>query len=106
MAYSKGHIAYHLITWARYRDRRALNRVCLELPISLATRVWQRVRRKSTYPLRLLATEVVGTLLGPWALWRSHRHFRNHGPGVLPATETVPAPEAAARPHTMVEASR
>jgi len=106
MAYSKGHIAYHLITWARYRDRRALNRVCLELPISLATRVWQRLRRRSSYPLRLLATEVAGTLLGPWALWRSHRHFRHHGPGELPATEAVPAPEAATRVGKVAEVAR
>jgi GT2 family glycosyltransferase len=106
MAYSKGHIAYHLITWAKYRDRRALNRVLVELPTSLAARVLQRLRRKNSYPLRLLATEVAGTLLGPWALWRSHRHFRKHGPGVLPATEAVPAPEAATRPNHVVEVSR
>lgn len=105
-AYSMGHIAYHLITWTKYRDRRALNRVLLELPASLGARVVQRLRGRSSYPLRLLATEVAGTLLGPWALWRSHRHVRKHGPGVQPATEAVPVPEAATRPNREAEPVR
>ena len=95
MAYSKGHVAYHLITWRKFRDRRALARIAVELPHSLALRAWQRLRGHSSYPWRLLATEIAGAALGPWAYWRSHRHVRRHGPGVQPATEAVPAPEAA-----------
>jgi GT2 family glycosyltransferase len=72
-AYSKGHVAYHLLTFMKYRDRRALTRIFAELPLSLARRGWQRLRGRDSYPWRLLATEVGGALLGPWALWRSHR---------------------------------
>jgi len=75
-AYSKGHVAYHLITWLKYRDRRGLHRILVELPSSYASRCWHRLRRKSTYPWPLLLTEMVGTLLGPWALWRSYKNAR------------------------------
>jgi GT2 family glycosyltransferase len=83
-AYSKGHVAYHLLTLMKYRDRRALTRILAELPLSLARRGWQRLRGRGSYPWRLLATEIGGTLLGPWALWRSHCRVREIGPGLKP----------------------
>lgn len=81
MAYSKGHVAYHLLTFARFRDKRALVRLGYELPRSMASRALARLRGRSKYPWRLLAVECVGTLLGPLALWGSARHVRRHGPG-------------------------
>jgi Predicted glycosyltransferases len=70
-AYSKGHVAYQLRTFADYRDGRALVRIFLELPLSFLTRALARIRRRNAYPLRLIALEIAGTLLGPWSLWRA-----------------------------------
>lgn len=80
-AYSKGHIAYHLLTLRKFRDRRALTRIFAEVPISVIQRSWQRLRGRNNYPWVLLATELAGTLLGPWSLWRSRLHVRKLGPG-------------------------
>ena len=87
-AYSKGHVAYHLLTLFKHRDKRALVRICYELPASFASRAWQRITGKGAYPWSLLATEIAGTLLGPWSLWRSRRHVRKHGSGARPRTRT------------------
>lgn len=87
-AYSKGHIAYHLLTLRKYRDYRALTRVLVEVPLSIAARTWQRMRGRSSYPWNLLGTEMAGTLLGPWSLWCSRRHVRRLGPGPKPMIET------------------
>lgn len=75
-AYSRGHVAYHLTTLLESRDGRALVRIFAELPLAFARRAWARLRRKSAYPLRLLAVELAGTLAGPWSLWRAHRQAR------------------------------
>lgn len=83
--YSKGHVAYHLTTLFDHGDGRALVRILAELPLSFAQRAWQRLRGRSPYPWRLLATEMIGTLLGPWSLWRAQRLAkrlaRQHGAG-------------------------
>jgi O-antigen biosynthesis protein len=78
-AYSKGHVAYHLTTWLRDGDRRALVRLFYSLPKTYARRAWLRVRRHSEYPLRLIALEVLGSLAGPVALWRARRRVRRLG---------------------------
>lgn len=78
-AYSKGHVAYHLTTWLFDGDRRALVRLCYSLPKTYARRAWQRIRRRSDYPLSLIGLEVLGNLAGPVALWRSHRRARRLG---------------------------
>jgi GT2 family glycosyltransferase len=85
MAYSKGHVAYHLVTLMKYRDKRALVRLGYELPHSMLTRVWGRLRGTYDYPWRLLGIEITGMLLGPLSLWQSKRHVRKHGPGARPA---------------------
>jgi GT2 family glycosyltransferase len=92
MAYSKGHVAYHLVTLLKYRDKRALVRLGYELPQSMLSRVWGRLRGTYNYPWRLLGIEMTGMLLGPLSLWQSKRHVRKHGPGARPA---VPAGESA-----------
>lgn len=78
-AYSKGHVAYHLTTWLADGDRRALIRLFYSLPKTYARRAWQRIRRRSDYPLSLILLEVLGNLAGPYALWRSRRRARRLG---------------------------
>ncbi|MEX2662618.1 MAG: glycosyltransferase [Vicinamibacterales bacterium] len=78
-AYSKGHVAYHLMTWLADGDRRALVRLFYSLPKTYARRAWQRIRRHSDYPLSLILLEVLGNLAGPYALWRSKRRARRLG---------------------------
>jgi GT2 family glycosyltransferase len=81
MAYSKGHVAYHMLTFIRFRDNRALVRLGYELPRSVASRLWSKLRGRNRYPLRLLAVEIVGMLLGPFSLWQSTRHVSRYGVG-------------------------
>jgi GT2 family glycosyltransferase len=85
-AYSKGHVAYHLTTMLRDGDRRALVRLFYGLPKIYLRRAAQRLRGRSDYPLSLIATEIAGTLAGPWALWRARRRVRRLGPGARPRT--------------------
>ncbi|MEK7950061.1 glycosyltransferase [Luteolibacter soli] len=97
-AYSKGHVAYHLLTFMKYRDKRALVRVAYELPQSMMSRYWNRLRGRYDYPWKLLAIETAGMLLGPWSLWKSLRHVKKHGPGARPVEEvpvTMPPVPAA-----------
>lgn len=88
-SYSKGHVAYQLTTLLRDGDRRALVRLLYSLPKVYAVRAWQRVRRQSEYPLPLIATEILGCMAGPWALWRARRRVRRLGPSVRPHPHAV-----------------
>lgn len=78
--YSKGHVAYHLITLIRERDLRAVTRLAAGLPL---THLWRLVRRlahsSERQMLGLTLIEVAGNLAGPWALWRSYREVRRQG---------------------------
>lgn len=85
-SYSKGHVAYHLTTLFRDRDRRALLRLFYSLPRTFVQRAFERLRGRSEYPLDLILTEIVGTLAGPWSLWRARRRVRRFGPGARPRT--------------------
>jgi GT2 family glycosyltransferase len=75
-AYSKGHVAYHLITWRRYGDTRALFHLALTLPKWQLKKLVRWMRRSNDYPLSLILTEIAGNLAGPWALWRAQRRAR------------------------------
>ena len=79
--YSKGHVAYHLTTLLRDGDRRALLRLAYGLPKTYLRRAWQRVRRRSDYPMSLIFVELAGTLAGPFALWQARRRVGRLGPG-------------------------
>jgi GT2 family glycosyltransferase len=83
--YAKGHVAYHLTTLLRDRDPRALVRLGYSLPKIYAWRAFARLRGHSDYPLRLILTEIAGTLAGPWALWQSRRRVRRFGPSARPS---------------------
>jgi hypothetical protein len=77
--YSKGHVAHHLTTLVRDHDVRSMiNLLCL-LPAHHLRRAVMRVCGRSQYPLSLVALEVAGNLLGPWALWQSRRRVRREG---------------------------
>jgi hypothetical protein len=78
-SYSKGHVAYHLITFFRDKDVRALIRLAVELPLSHIWRIKERLRRRSPYPLGLLLFEIAGNVAGPWALWQSLRRVKREG---------------------------
>jgi glycosyltransferase involved in cell wall biosynthesis len=96
--YSKGHVAYHLTTWLRDRDVRALIHVCCLMP---PWRVWQivrllfnEVRGTNSYSLSLLLLEIRGNLAGPFGLWRSRRRVAREGrsnPQRPPARQLVAA---------------
>ena len=85
-SYAKGHAAYQLTTWQRDGDRRGVLRVVYELPAVYVRRAWQRIRRRSNYPLTFVLLEILGTLAGPFALWRSRRRVRRLGPSQVRAT--------------------
>lgn len=72
-SYAKGHVAYQLTTLLRDRDLRAVERLFVELPRLYASRLRDRWRGESSYPASLIALEVLGNLVGPFALWRSRR---------------------------------
>lgn len=72
--YSKGHVAYHLTTWWRDGDRRALVYLLAQVP-----RHRLREVRWRTVPWWMLALQLAGNLAGPWALWRSRRRVRREG---------------------------
>lgn len=105
-AYSKGHVAYHLITWMKYGDRRGLHRVLVDLPRTYLKRSGLRLLGKSTYPWRLLGTEMLGILLGPWALWRSHQHVRKMGAGPQAASPVAAGEAKLASPPRPLDAIR
>jgi hypothetical protein len=78
-SYAKGHAAYQLTTWLRDGDRRGLVRLVYELPVVYGRRTWQRMSRQSGYPVGFVVLEILGTLAGPIALWRSRRRVRRLG---------------------------
>jgi GT2 family glycosyltransferase len=78
-SYSKGGAAYHLMTLFNDGDLRGLVRLVAELPTSYRWRIKERLRGRSDYPLSLILLEILGTLLGPWALWRSRQRVKREG---------------------------
>jgi glycosyltransferase involved in cell wall biosynthesis len=84
-SYAKGHAAYQLTTLLRDRDVRALARLGCRLPQTYARRTVERLRGRSDYPLAFIALEVLGTLVGPFALVRARRLVRDYGPSSVAA---------------------
>ncbi|MEW6126846.1 MAG: glycosyltransferase [Acidobacteriota bacterium] len=77
--YSKGHVAYHLITLLKDRDKRALVRLLIRLPQTYLSRAKDRILGHSSYPLSLVLLEIAGNLAGLWALWSSLRRVKRLG---------------------------
>jgi O-antigen biosynthesis protein len=93
-SYSKGHVAYQLITLLRDHDRRALLRLLVGLPQTYISRSKDRIFGKSDYPLSLILLEILGNLAGPWALWQSRRRVRSVGrsePYIEPSLRSIPS---------------
>jgi hypothetical protein len=78
-SYSKGHVAYHLTTLMRDQDLRALVHLGIWLPRYYLRRAKDRLRGRGDYPVSLILLEVAGSLVGPWALWRSRRRVKREG---------------------------
>lgn len=83
-SYSKGHVAYLLCTLLRDHDVRALTRLCWRLPRWQLQQIYRQSRAKLLgwrrgYPFSLTLLEIAGSLVGPWALWRSRRRVRRLG---------------------------
>jgi len=77
--YSKGHVAYHLVTMVRDHDLRALVRLAIELPLGYFWRIKERLRGRSSFPFSLILLEIFGHLAGPLALWKSHKIVKRLG---------------------------
>ncbi len=77
--YSKGHVAYHLTTLSRDHDLRAITRLLIGLPKAHLGRIKQRLRGRTIYPLSLIMLEILGNLIGPFALWKSRRRVKREG---------------------------
>jgi hypothetical protein len=77
--YSKGHVAYHLMIWLKQKDRRGLFYLLVQLPFGHVYRLTIWLLRQTDYPIKYHLLEMVGQLLGPWALWQSQRRVRRLG---------------------------
>ncbi|BBO79847.1 hypothetical protein DSCO28_04130 [Desulfosarcina ovata subsp. sediminis] len=82
--YSKGHVAYHLMTILSYKDYRAVFTLFYHLPLwhlkQLKRYVVQRISHHQwKYPLRLILLEITGNIAGPWNLWKSFRRVKHEG---------------------------
>ncbi|HEX3073613.1 MAG TPA: glycosyltransferase [Ignavibacteriales bacterium] len=69
--YSKGHVASNLLTVFNDDDFRGLTRTFVELPIAHLYRIYCRLRRWNSYPVRNILIEILGNMAGPFALVRS-----------------------------------
>jgi GT2 family glycosyltransferase len=88
-SYAKGHVAYQLTTWLDDGDWRAWVRLGYELPRIYTRRAWEWARGTSDYPLSLVGLEVLGTLAGPYAWWRSRRRAQRLGRTPLAGAASV-----------------
>ena len=82
--YSKGHVAYQLMTLINDHDLRALLRLGVHLPKFHVKQILRPVKswlhgKRPDYPLALTLLEIAGNLAGPWALWRSRRRVKRLG---------------------------
>jgi len=81
--YSKGHIAYHLMTVIRDHDLRGLIHILGYMPLArgwhMLRLIGAKLRGRKHYPLSLLLLEIWGNLNGPWALWQSYRNVIRQG---------------------------
>ncbi len=77
--YSKGIISFQLTTLLRERDFRVLTMLIMDIPKWHISRIRDRLKGLTDYPLPLQWLEIKGHVAGPWSLWRSHVRVRNEG---------------------------
>ncbi len=94
--YSKGHVAYQVMTLVRERDLRAVIYLFFGLPKSHLWRLKEQLRGRSIYPSHLMILEVIGNLIGPFALWRSSRRVKREGRSepYVPTSERITSHES------------
>lgn len=78
-SYSKGHVAYHLLTYLRDKDLRGLVRIGVELPFIHLRNIIKSILGRNTYPIRFTFLEMWGNMLGPWSLYKSLRKVKKLG---------------------------
>lgn len=98
--YTKGHVAYHLTTLVDDGDRRALVRLLRDMPRHFARRALRLLLVDRSYRPSLLAAEVAGWIVGPWAFWRARARARRLGRSgpLAPISRAREHGEAAAAP--------
>jgi GT2 family glycosyltransferase len=77
--YSKGHIAYHLLTFLLDHDFRAIVYITYKMSRWRVKQFLDWALRRNSYPLKLILLETAGNWLGPWALWKSYRKMKRTG---------------------------
>ncbi len=77
--YSKGHVAYNLLTYLNDNDLRGLYRIIIELPFAHFSRIYERLRLKSSYPIKFIMIEILGNLAGPFSLYKSKSRVKKLG---------------------------
>lgn len=77
--YSKGHVAYNLMTLINDGDFRALGYLALRLPYGHLRRIVKEVRGRTPYPVKLSLVEMRGNVAGPMALLKSWRRVAREG---------------------------
>ena len=96
--YSKGHVAYHLTTLLRDGDGRGLVQILAGLPLAHASRIYSRLRGWSAYPISLVLWEMLGNLVGPWALLQSRLRVMSEGASVPYVPEAKRSPSLSVNP--------
>ena len=77
--YSKGHVAYHLLTYLNDNDLRGLFRIIVELPFAHVYMIYKRLVLRSSYPIKFIMIEILGNIIGPFSLLRSKRRVNKLG---------------------------
>ncbi|NET30814.1 MAG: glycosyltransferase [Cyanothece sp. SIO1E1] len=92
--YSKGIISFQLTTLFRERDFRALTMLAMDIPKWHISRIRDRLKGQTDYPLPLQWLEIQGHLAGPWSLWRSHVRIQRegHSSPYVPVSERLSQP--------------
>ncbi|HSP43934.1 MAG TPA: glycosyltransferase [Luteolibacter sp.] len=78
-AYSKGHVAYHLVTFLSDGDARGLLYLLTTLPKHHLKKIYRRIRGSRRRAPRTILLEILGNLMGGFALWSSLRRVKKLG---------------------------
>lgn len=90
--YNKGQTSYQLRTLVTDGDRRAVRQLMWDLPRWHLRRIWEIIRGRQDYSLRLTAVEIAGNLMGFFAFWRANRmHRQLNGPNANPIGSNLDA---------------
>ncbi|HEX2915645.1 MAG TPA: glycosyltransferase [Chloroflexia bacterium] len=89
-SYSKGQTSYQLRTLVSDNDKRVIFQFLWDLPSWHVHRIWDIVRGRSKYPLKLVVEEIRGNLMGPYAFYKANKMHRElNGPNSNPITSDL-----------------